>query len=80
MIEGWVEPEYWLGTAINAESAKGEEVAVPRDDRTSRTGNLCEIFMRYDVATPAGSRRSTSSTRCVCPSRRSSLTRTVSQG
>jgi len=54
LIEGWVEPEYWLGSTVNAESARRGDVAVARAVRSSRDGAHCEIHMRYVAATTTG--------------------------
>ena len=54
MIEGWVEPEHWLGSTVHAESARSEDVAVARVSRSNRNGQLCEISMRYTAATSDG--------------------------
>jgi SAM-dependent methyltransferase len=50
LIEGWVEPEYWLGPSVHAESATAEDLAVARVARSYREGQLTEIFMRYTAA------------------------------
>jgi SAM-dependent methyltransferase len=54
MIEGWVEPDYWRGSVVNAECARQGEVAVSRVVRSEREGRLTEIWMRYCVAKPDG--------------------------
>jgi dTDP-3-amino-3,6-dideoxy-alpha-D-glucopyranose N,N-dimethyltransferase len=54
LIEGWVEPDYWIGSTVNAESGRDGELAVARVVRSSRAAMLCEIEMRYIAATPEG--------------------------
>ena len=51
MIEGWVEPDYWIGATVRAEAADGDDVAVARVARSARDGMLCQISMRYVIAT-----------------------------
>ena len=53
LLEGWVEPEYWIGSTVNAESAREGELAVARAVRSRRDGSLCQISMRYVAATPS---------------------------
>jgi SAM-dependent methyltransferase len=50
MIEGWVEPDYWLGSRVHSESANSADVAVARVVRSHRDGELCELSMRYTAA------------------------------
>lgn len=50
MIEGWVEPDYWLGSRVNSECAQRGDVAVARVVRSQRDGHLCDIKMRYAAA------------------------------
>lgn len=52
LVEGWVEPDYWRGSSVNAESGTGDGVAVARAVRSRREGVHCEIEMRYTIATP----------------------------
>jgi SAM-dependent methyltransferase len=47
LIEGWVEPEYWIGSTINVESGRTADVAVARVVRSQRDGVHCRIAMRY---------------------------------
>ena len=54
LIEGWVEPDFWIGNTVNAESGRTGDLAVARAVRSSRTGSRCEIEMRYVAATPEG--------------------------
>lgn len=44
LIEGWVEPDYWIGSTVNAESGRDGELAVARAVRSSRTG--CSVRSR----------------------------------
>lgn len=52
LIEGWVEPGYWIGSNLNAEAADSGGVAVARSTRSSSNGVLCDIFMRYTASLP----------------------------
>jgi SAM-dependent methyltransferase len=52
LVEGWVEPAYWIGSTVNAEAGQNDEVAVARAVRSRRVGPLCHIAMRYVAATP----------------------------
>ncbi len=54
LIEGWVEPDYWIGSTVNAESGRDGDLAVARVVRSSRHAMKCEIEMRYVAATPDG--------------------------
>jgi SAM-dependent methyltransferase len=54
LIEGWVEPDYWIGSTVNAESGRTDDLAVARAARSFRTGMRCEIEMQYVAATPEG--------------------------
>ncbi|HUF33495.1 MAG TPA: class I SAM-dependent methyltransferase [Acidimicrobiales bacterium] len=54
LIEGWVEPDYWIDGAVNADSGRDGDLAVARAVRSSRQGMRCEIEMRYAAATPEG--------------------------
>jgi SAM-dependent methyltransferase len=51
MIEGWIEPDYWLGSTIHCESGRNDDVAAARVTRSYRDGLHSEIFMRYTAAT-----------------------------
>jgi SAM-dependent methyltransferase len=51
LIEGWVEPDYWIGNTVGAESGRKGDLAVARAVRSFRAGMLCEIVMRYVAAT-----------------------------
>lgn len=51
LVEGWVEPQYWIGSTVNAESGSDGVLAVARAVRSRRDGSLCEIAMRYVAAT-----------------------------
>lgn len=51
LVEGWVEPEYWLGSMVSAESGVRGDLAVARAARSRREGVLCEVEMRYVAAT-----------------------------
>jgi SAM-dependent methyltransferase len=53
LTEGWVEPDYWIEGRVNAETGRDSEVAVARVVRSSLSGMICEIEMRYTVVTPA---------------------------
>jgi SAM-dependent methyltransferase len=52
LIEGWVEPEYWIGSTVTAESGHSNDLAVARAVRSEREGLICTIEMRYVAATP----------------------------
>lgn len=52
LVEGWIEPDHWLGATVHAESARGDGVAIARVVRSARDGVRTELFMRYDLATP----------------------------
>lgn len=54
MVEGWVEPEHWLGASVHAEAAHGDDLAVARVMRSRRDGALTEIDMRYTAASADG--------------------------
>ncbi|MFA7477769.1 MAG: class I SAM-dependent methyltransferase [Acidimicrobiia bacterium] len=54
LIEGWVEPDYWIGSTVNAESGRQGDLAVARAVRSSRSGMHCAIEMQYVAATPQG--------------------------
>jgi SAM-dependent methyltransferase len=49
-IEGWIEPDHWLGSVVHAESARADGVAVTRAVRSARDGARTDLFMRYVVA------------------------------
>jgi SAM-dependent methyltransferase len=51
LVEGWVEPDYWLGSTVSAESGGHGDLAVARAARSRREGVLCEVEMRYVAAT-----------------------------
>lgn len=61
-VEGWIEPAYWVGTGISADSATDPVAGagVARAVRTTRTGdgtgNDVELFMRYVTVTPTETR------------------------
>jgi dTDP-3-amino-3,4,6-trideoxy-alpha-D-glucopyranose N,N-dimethyltransferase len=52
LIEGWIEPDYWIGSTVNATTGRDGELAVARAVRSFRTGMRCDIEMRYVAATP----------------------------
>lgn len=52
LIEGWIESEFWLNRTVTVESAMSEGVAVARLTRSIRTGEVTDLFMRFDVMTP----------------------------
>lgn len=54
LIEGWVEPDYWIGSTVNAESGRQGDLAVARAVRSSKSGMHCAIEMQYVAATPHG--------------------------
>jgi len=51
LVEGWVEPEHWLGSSVNAESVRGDGIAVARVVRSAHQGVHCDLEMRYTIAT-----------------------------
>ncbi|MEY2458224.1 MAG: dTDP-3-amino-3,4,6-trideoxy-alpha-D-glucopyranose N,N-dimethyltransferase [Acidimicrobiaceae bacterium] len=51
LIEGWIEPDEWLGSSVHAECGKIDGLAVTRVARSYREGRLTQIFMRYTAAT-----------------------------
>lgn len=55
LVEGWVEPEFWLGTTtLGAESVTRPDVALSRTVRNERDGNVTSLHMRYVAATAEG--------------------------
>jgi SAM-dependent methyltransferase len=55
LIEGWVEPNYWIeGGTVDAEAGRNNECGVARVVRTSRHGMITEVEMRYVVVTSDG--------------------------
>ncbi|MEY2451112.1 MAG: dTDP-3-amino-3,4,6-trideoxy-alpha-D-glucopyranose N,N-dimethyltransferase [Acidimicrobiaceae bacterium] len=50
LVEGWIEPEFWLGSSVHAESGSVPGLAVARVARSYREGQITEIFMRYTAA------------------------------
>lgn len=51
LVEGWVEPDYWLADAgASLDTATDGDLAVARLTRTRRSGTVTELFVRYDVA------------------------------
>ena len=50
LVEGWVEPEYWIGSGASAEAARRGDLAVARAVASSRQGMICELDMRYVVS------------------------------
>jgi SAM-dependent methyltransferase len=51
LIEGWIEPDEWLGENVFADSGSSDDVAAARVSRTRRDGLITDIFMRYTAAT-----------------------------
>ena len=51
LVEGWVEPDEWLGSSVHAECGKVDDLAVARVSRSSRDGRLTQTIMRYTAAT-----------------------------
>jgi dTDP-3-amino-3,6-dideoxy-alpha-D-glucopyranose N,N-dimethyltransferase/dTDP-3-amino-3,4,6-trideoxy-alpha-D-glucopyranose N,N-dimethyltransferase len=52
LVEGWVEPEFWLGSSVNAESGVDGDLAVARVVDSRRIGPHTVVDMRYVAATP----------------------------
>ncbi|MEY2453642.1 MAG: dTDP-3-amino-3,4,6-trideoxy-alpha-D-glucopyranose N,N-dimethyltransferase [Acidimicrobiaceae bacterium] len=52
LIEGWIEPEFWIGSTVLADSGTADGLAVARVARSHREGMITEVFMRYVAATP----------------------------
>jgi SAM-dependent methyltransferase len=52
LIEGWIEPEYWIGNTVHAESARRGRLAVARATRSWRDGPHSVVEMRYVGASP----------------------------
>lgn len=51
LIEGWVERDYWRGDAtVSLDTGTDGDLAVARLTRARRSGNVTELFFRYDVA------------------------------
>jgi SAM-dependent methyltransferase len=50
-VEGWVEPDYWIGSTLSAESGRTDDLAVARAVRSQRSGLRCEIVMEYVAVT-----------------------------
>jgi SAM-dependent methyltransferase len=51
LIEGWIEPDEWLGENVFADCDRSDELAVARVSRTRRDGLITDIVMRYTAAT-----------------------------
>jgi SAM-dependent methyltransferase len=54
IVEGWVEPDQWSGSAISADSCQTEELALARVTRSSAQGMRSEFSTRYVTATNEG--------------------------
>ena len=54
LVEGWIEPEFWLGAGVMSEAGRDSDLAVARVVRTEREGPITDIFMRYVAASPDG--------------------------
>jgi len=54
LVEGWVEPEFWIGSTVSAESGTSDGRAVARAVRTVRDGLRTELWMRYVFAAEDG--------------------------
>lgn len=57
LVEGWVEPEFWLESTVATEAARADGLAVARAVHTRREGSICELSMRYLVAMPGSGLR-----------------------
>jgi ubiquinone/menaquinone biosynthesis C-methylase UbiE len=53
-IDGWIEPEAWLGESVHAESAHGDDLAVARVMRSRIDGVITTVEMRYTAASADG--------------------------
>ena len=54
VIEGWVEPDHWLGSAIDSQAARRGDLAVARVSRSYREGAITTVDMRYTAASADG--------------------------
>ena len=54
MIEGWIEPDYWLGSRVNVQTYQDGELAVARLNRSSRDGEVSTLDMHYVATTITG--------------------------
>ncbi len=53
-IEGWVEPDEWLGPTVSADSCQTDELALARVTRSDAEGMRSRFTTRYTVATHEG--------------------------
>ena len=53
-LEGWVEPEAWLGASVSADSWRTDELAVARVTKSDAEGMRSSFTARYTVATLQG--------------------------
>jgi ubiquinone/menaquinone biosynthesis C-methylase UbiE len=54
LIEGWVEPDRWLGSTVSADAYESEELAVARVVRSWAEGLRSEFSARYTAASSQG--------------------------
>jgi SAM-dependent methyltransferase len=54
MLEGWVEVDQWLGSAVSSDSCTIDDMAVARVTRSSAEGMRSSFTCRYTVATSEG--------------------------
>jgi ubiquinone/menaquinone biosynthesis C-methylase UbiE len=54
MLEGWIEPDQWLGSSVSAGSCQTNEIAVARVAKSSAEGMRSVFSARYTAATNEG--------------------------
>lgn len=54
MLEGWVEPDRWMGSTVSVDSVETPGLALTRVTRSTRDGLRTELTSRYVAATSAG--------------------------
>jgi ubiquinone/menaquinone biosynthesis C-methylase UbiE len=54
MLEGWVEPDRWTGSAVSVDAVETPGLALARVTRSTRDGLRTELTSRYVAATNSG--------------------------
>jgi SAM-dependent methyltransferase len=54
MLEGWVEPDRWMGSTVSVDAVETPGLALARVTRSTRDGLRTELTSRYVAATNAG--------------------------
>jgi SAM-dependent methyltransferase len=52
LVEGWVEPEFWIGSTVGAEAVTTPELAVTRTVVSGLDGHVASLHVRHVVARP----------------------------